>query len=45
VAEQVFAVPGELAGQTGATFSGQLSKFDGVPAAWEALADRQDLLR
>ena len=45
IAEQVLSVPGELATQTGVVVSGRLPLLDVVPAAWEALADRQDLLR
>jgi hypothetical protein len=42
--EQVLAVPGELAAQTGVTFSGRIAAGEGAPAAWEATADRVDLL-
>jgi hypothetical protein len=45
VVEQVLAVPGELASQTGVAVSGRFAKLDAVPVAWEAVADRQDLLR
>jgi hypothetical protein len=43
--EQVLAIPGELSPQTGVTFSGRIAAGEGAPAAWEALADRVDLLR
>jgi hypothetical protein len=43
--EQVLAIPGELPAQTGVTFSGRISAGESSPAAWEALADRVDLLR
>ncbi len=45
VAEQVLSVPGELPSQAGVTFSGRLPSLDAVPAAWEAIADRADLVR
>jgi hypothetical protein len=45
VVEQLLLVPGELAGQSGVVFTGRLPRLDAVPAAWEAIADRQDLLR
>jgi hypothetical protein len=45
VAEPVLDVPGELAGQTGVTFTGRLGPLDVAPAAWEAIADRRDLVR
>ena len=45
VAEPVLDVPGELAAQTGAAFTGRLGPLDVVPAAWEAVADRRDLVR
>lgn len=45
VVEQVLGVPGELAAQSGVVFSGRLPRLDAVPAAWEAIADRRDLLR
>jgi len=45
VVEQVLGVPGELAAQSGVVFTGRLPRLDAVPAAWEAIADRQDLLR
>jgi hypothetical protein len=45
VAEQVLSVPGELPSQAGVSFSGRLPSLDAVPAAWEAIADRNDLLR
>ena len=44
VAEPVLDVPGELPGQTGLTFSGRLGPLDTAPAAWEAIADRRDLV-
>jgi hypothetical protein len=43
--EQVLSVPGELAAETGVTFSGRLPAEGGQPVAWEAVADRVDLLR
>jgi hypothetical protein len=43
--EQVLAVPGELATQTGFAFSARLPAEDGSPLVWEAVADRIDLLR
>lgn len=43
--EQVLSIPGELAAQTGVTFSGRLSAGESTPVAWEAVADRVDLLR
>jgi hypothetical protein len=45
VSEQVLGVPGELLTQTGVVVSGRFAALDVVPAAWEAIADRQDLLR
>ena len=39
------SVPGELPSQAGVSFSGRLPSLDAVPAAWEAIADRNDLLR
>lgn len=45
VAEPVLEVPGEVAGQTGVTFAAKLGPLDTVPAAWEAIADRRDLVR
>jgi hypothetical protein len=45
VAEPVLEVPGELASQTGVTFSARLGPLDSAPAAWEAIADRRDLVR
>ena len=43
--EQVLSIPGELAPQTGVTFSGRVSAGESSPAAWEVVADRVDLLR
>ncbi|HEY3493115.1 MAG TPA: hypothetical protein VGK73_00460, partial [Polyangiaceae bacterium] len=43
--EQILAFPGELAGQTGATFKGRFAAGSGASVAWEAVADRLDLLR
>ncbi|HTQ05416.1 MAG TPA: hypothetical protein VMI54_16245, partial [Polyangiaceae bacterium] len=45
VVEQVLGVPGEIQAQSGVTVSARLPRLDAVPAAWEAIADRQDLLR
>ena len=45
VAEPVLEVPGELASQTGVTFAARLGPLDSAPAAWEAIADRRDLVR
>jgi hypothetical protein len=45
VAEQVLSVPGELQSQAGVVFSGRLPSLDSVPVAWEAIADRIDLVR
>ncbi len=45
VVEQVLGVPGEIAPQSGVVFTGRLPRLDAVPAAWEAIADRQELLR
>jgi hypothetical protein len=45
VAEQVLGVPGELASQTGVVVSGRFARLDTAPVAWEAIADRLDLLR
>lgn len=43
--EQVLGVPGELATQTGFSFSARVSAEGGSPIVWEAMADRVDLLR
>lgn len=43
--EQVLSVSGELAPATGLAFSGRLPPDGGSPVAWEAVADRIDLLR
>jgi hypothetical protein len=45
VSEQVLGVPGELLTQTGVVVSGRFAALDVAPVAWEAIADRQDLLR
>jgi len=45
VAEPVLDVPGELASQTGVTFAAKLGPLDTAPSAWEAIADRRDLVR
>ena len=45
VAEDVLTVPGELPSQAGVVFSARLPSLDAVPVAWEAIADRRDLLR
>jgi hypothetical protein len=45
VAEPVLEVPGELASQTGVTFAARLGPLDSAPVAWEAIADRRDLVR
>lgn len=45
VAEPLLEVPGELASQTGVTFAARLGPLDSAPAAWEAIADRRDLVR
>jgi len=45
VVEPVLEVPGELASQTGVTFAARLGPLDSAPAAWEAIADRRDLVR
>jgi hypothetical protein len=45
VAEELLGVPGEVGAESGVVFTGRLPRLDAVPAAWEALADRQDLLR
>jgi len=45
VAEPLLDVPGELASQTGVTFAAKLGPLDSAPAAWEAIADRRDLVR
>jgi len=43
--EPVLEVPGEVASQTGVTFAARLAPLDSVPVAWEAIADRRDLVR
>jgi len=45
VVEEIVAVPGELASRTGVSFSATLFAEGAPPAAWEAVADRIDLLR
>jgi len=45
VAEQVLSVPGEVASQSGFAFTARLPRLDAVPVAWEAIADRIDLVR
>lgn len=43
--EEILTVGGEVAAQTGVTFKGRIAQGSGVPVAWEAVADRSDLLR
>jgi hypothetical protein len=43
--EQILSVPGEVPAQTGVAFKGRFASGSGAPAAWEAVADRVDLLR
>jgi hypothetical protein len=43
--ETTLAIPGELAPQSGVVFQGRLAPSDGTPGAYEAVADRIDLLR
>ena len=45
VAEQLLTVPGEVLSQSGFTFTARLPRMDAVPVAWEAIADRVDLVR
>jgi hypothetical protein len=43
--ETVLSVPGELAPKSGSVFSGRMGPSNGTPKAYEAVADRVDLLR
>jgi hypothetical protein len=43
--ETILAVPGEIAPKSGVVFSGRLAPSSGEPGAFEAVADRVDLLR
>lgn len=43
--ETILAIPGELAPKSGVVFSGRLSPTSETPGAYEAVADRIDLLR